>query len=193
MTARCSVFVGASLDGFIARSDGSIDWLQPAYTGAPPDEDFGFARFMATVDALVMGRTTFEQILTFDEWPYGATPVVVMSRTLSALPAGTPATVSLSHEAPADLVARLSAEGARHLYIDGGRTIQSFLAAGLIDDLTITVLPILLGAGRPLFGPLPADVHLTHIATQVYDCGFVQHTYRAKAGQSGSTARVKAT
>ncbi len=183
MTARCSVFVGASLDGFIARPDGSIDWLQPAYTGAPPDEDFGFAQFIGSVDALVMGRSTFEQVLTFDEWPYGATPVVVMSRTLSALPAGAPATVSLSREAPVGLVARLSAEGARHLYIDGGRTIQSFLAAGLIDELTITVLPILLGAGRTLFGPLPADVHLTHVGTQVYDCGFVQHRYRVRRPQ----------
>lgn len=178
MTAKCSVFVGASLDGFIARSDGSIDWLQPAYTGAPPDEDFGFAEFIGSVDALVIGRNTFEQVLTFDEWAYGATPVVVISRTLSALPAGTPATVSLSAESPADLVARLSAEGARHLYIDGGRTIQSFLAAGLIDELTITILPILLGTGKPLFGPLPADVHLTHAGTKAYDFGFVQLKYR---------------
>jgi len=109
MTAKCSVFVGASLDGFIARTDGSIDWLQPAYTGAPPDEDFGFAKFIGSVDALIMGRSTFEQVLTFDEWLYGATPIVVMSRTLSALPAGTPVTVSLSRETPAGLVARLSA------------------------------------------------------------------------------------
>jgi len=80
MTAKSSVFVGASLDGFIARTDGSIDWLQPAYTGAPPDEDFGFAKFIGSVDALIMGRSTFEQVLTFDEWLYGATPIVVMSQ-----------------------------------------------------------------------------------------------------------------
>lgn len=183
MTAECSVFVGASLDGFIARIDGSIDWLHQSQAAVPPGEDFGFAEFIGSVDALVMGRSTFEQVLTFDEWPYGALPVVVMSRTLGALPAGAPATVSLSGEAPADLVARLSAAGARHLYIDGGRTIQSFLATGLIDELTITVLPILLGAGRPLFGPLPADVHLTHVGTQVYDCGFVQHHYRVQHPQ----------
>ncbi len=178
MTARCSVFIATSLDGFIARPDGGIDWLEQANTGAPPGDDFGFARFMATVDALVMGRNTFEQVLTFDEWLYGSTPVVVLSRTLGALPPAAPASVSLSREAPADLVARLSAEGARRLYIDGGRTIQGFLAAGLIDDLTITVIPILLGAGKPLFGPLLADVHLAHVSTQVYDCGFVQHSYR---------------
>jgi len=183
MTAKCSVFVGASLDGFIARADGSIDWLHQNQAAVPPGEDFGFARFMATVDAMVMGRNTFEQVLTFDEWPYGSTPVVVMSHTLSALPPGTPATVSLSGEAPADLVARLSAGGARRLYIDGGRTIQGFLAAGLIDELTVTVLPILIGAGRPLFGPLPADVHLTHAGTQVYDCGFVQLKYRVQRPQ----------
>ncbi len=180
MTAKCSVFVGVSLDGFIARSDGAIDWLEQANTGVPPGEDFGFAQFMATVDALIMGRNTFEQVLTFDEWPYGVTPVIVMSHTLRSLPGKAPPTVSISQEAPAVLVARLSADGARHLYIDGGRTIQSFLAAGLIDDLTVTVLPILLGAGKPLFGPLPADMHLTHIATQVYDFGFVQHKYRVR-------------
>lgn len=183
MTAWCSVFVGASLDGFIARTDGSIDWLHQSQAAVPPGEDFGFAKFIGSVDAMVMGRNTFEQVLTFDEWPYGSTPVVVMSRTLSALPPGAPATVSLSGEAPADLVARLSAGGAQHLYIDGGRTIQGFLAAGLIDELTITVLPILLGAGRPLFGPLPADVHLDHLSTRAYDFGFVQHHYRVRRPQ----------
>jgi len=80
------------------------------------------------------------------------------------------------------LEARL-AGGARRLYIDGGCTIQSFLVAGLIDELTVTVLPILIGAGRPLFGPLPADVHLTHAGTQVYDCGFVQLKYRVQRPQ----------
>ena len=182
MTARCSVFVAASLDGFIARPDGGIDWLDRVNAGAPPGEDFGFAQFIASVDALVMGRHTFEQALTFGEWPYGAMPVVVLSHSLRRLPAGVPATVSVSSESPADLVLRLTAEGARHLYIDGGLTIQSFLAAGLIDELTVTVVPVLLGAGKPLFGPLPADIPLVHVATHVYDCGLVQHKYRVEKG-----------
>ena len=182
MTAQCSVFIATSLDGFIARRDGSIDWLEQTGAATPPGEDFGYARFMATVDALVMGRHSFEQVLTFDEWPYGATPVVVLSHSLHRLPAGVPATVSVSQEPPPDLVARLSAAGARRLYVDGGRTIQGFLAAGLIDDLTITVIPVLLGDGIPLFGPLPADVPLAHVASKAYDCGFVQHTYRVRKG-----------
>lgn len=178
MRARCSVFIAASLDGFIARSDGSIDWLEEASALMPEGEDCGYRAFMADVDALVMGRNTFEQVLTFDAWPYGATPVVVMSRRGIALPAQPPPGVTVSGEPPPALVARLSAQGARHLYIDGGRTIQSFLAAGLLDDLTITRIPILLGAGRPLFGPLRSDIRLSHEQTTTYPFGFVQSRYR---------------
>ena len=93
-----------------------------------------------------------------------------------------PATASLSQEAPADLVRRLSVEGAHHLYVDGGLTVQSFLAAGLIDELTVTFLPILIGSGIPLFGPLPGDVHLEHVGTHAYEGGLVQNKYRVKKG-----------
>ena len=177
---KCSVFIATSLDGFIARLDGSIDWLNAANAVVPPGEDCGYQAFMSTVDTLVMGHNTFEQVLTFGQWPYGATPVVVMSRRAAPLPSDIPETVTSSQETPADLVARLAEEGKRHLYIDGGLLIQSFLAEGLIDELTITVIPILLGAGKPLFGPLPSDVDLSHVATRVYDFGFVQHKYRVQ-------------
>lgn len=177
MNSRCSVFIATSLDGFIARSDGRIDWLNDANAMVPPGEDCGFAEFLSSVDALVMGRNTFEQVLSFPEWPYGSKPVVVLSHSLRSLPAQVPATVTLSAESPATLVARLSAQGLRHLYIDGGLTIQSFLMANLIEEMTITVIPVLLGSGKPLFGPLQSDVHLQFLTNRAYDFGFVQSTY----------------
>lgn len=182
MNARCSVFVATSLDGFISRSDGRIDWLNGANALVPPGEDCGFAEFFSTVDALVMGRNTFEQVLSFSEWPYSSKPVVVLSHSLRSLPGQVPATVTLSAEPPATLVERLSAEGLGHLYIDGGLTIQSFLVANLVDEMTITVIPVLLGSGKPLFGSLRSDVNLQLLASRAYDFGFVQSKYRVRAG-----------
>lgn len=177
VTIKCSVFIATSLDGFIARTDGSIDWLKAANAVVPPVEDCGYKAFISAVDTIVMGRNTFEQVLTFGEWPYGDTPVVVMSHRASPLPSNAPQTVTSSQEAPTDLVAKLRAQGKRHLYIDGGITIQSFLSERLINELTITVIPILLGTGKPLFGPLPFDISLLHVATRAYEFGFVQHKY----------------
>ncbi|MGL4576567.1 MAG: dihydrofolate reductase family protein [Burkholderiaceae bacterium] len=179
------VFIATSLDGYIARLDGSIDWLDHANTVVPPGEDFGYAQFMADVDALVMGRNSFEQVLSFDPWPYADKPVIVLSTQWSVLPAGAPATATLSCESPAQLLTRLAAQGMRRVYVDGGVTIQRFLAAGLVEEMTITQIPVLLGAGRPLFGLLPADVWLEHVATHAYPFGFVQSTYRvARTDQS---------
>jgi dihydrofolate reductase len=176
--SKCSVFIATSLDGFIARPDGSIDWLNEANALVPPGEDCGYGRFMAGIDALIMGRNTFEQVLTFGEWPYGETPVIVLSRSLTSLPAHLPGTVSLSAEEPLQLVQRLSADGMQHLYVDGGLTIQSFLAAGRIDEITLTLIPVLLGQGKPLFGSMAGDVHLQLLSSHAYDFGFVQNTYR---------------
>jgi dihydrofolate reductase len=178
VVAKCSVFIATSLDGFISRTDGRIDWLDDANTRVPASEDCGYAQFMASVDALVMGRHTFELAQSFGEWPYGSTSVVVLSSRMRALPPALPASVSLCDETPATLVARLSGQGMRHLYIDGGVTIRRFIAAGLIDEITITRIPVLIGAGRTLFGPLTADVRLEHLSTRAFDFGFVQSKYR---------------
>ncbi|MDZ4742884.1 MAG: dihydrofolate reductase family protein [Verrucomicrobiota bacterium] len=178
MRAKCSVFIATSLDGYIAREDGRIDWLDQANASIPPGEDCGYWEFISTVDTMVMGRRTFEQVLSFPEWPYGQTPVVVLSRGLKELPQGVLPSVSLSKESPEVLVARLSAGGSKHLYIDGGLTIQGFLDAGLIDEMTITRIPILIGQGKTLFGPVERDIPLEHITTHVYEFGFVQSMYR---------------
>lgn len=178
MTAKCSVFIATSIDGFIAREDGSIDWLENANTMVPPGEDCGYADFIKNVDFLVMGRNTFELVSSFPEWPYKNTRVHVLSSTLNELPPGIPDTVTLSDEDSVHLVQRLSKTGAKQLYIDGGITIQRFLQSGLIEDITITKIPILLGVGRPLFGPIGHDIKLEHVSTKIYPFGFVQDIYR---------------
>ncbi|NWG73709.1 MAG: dihydrofolate reductase [Rubrivivax sp.] len=177
MRPRCSVFVATSLDGFIARPDGRIDWLEAQNARVPPGEDCGYGAFVAGVDAIVMGRHTFEQVLGFERWPYDR-PVVVMSRRGVAVPAELADRVTVADEAPAALVGRLGAAGLRHLYVDGGQTIRAFLAAGLIDELTITTVPVLIGEGRPLFGAPMVDLGVELVASRAYPFGFVQSTWR---------------
>ena len=168
---KASVFVGTSLDGFIARANGAIDFLPPG--GGEPH---GFDEFMASVDALVIGRKTFETALGFGGWAYGKKPVVVLSsRPIAAAPPG--AVVERMSGAPADIVSQLERRGIRHIYVDGGITIQKFLEAGLIHRLIITRVPVLIGAGISLFGPLPRDISLKHVATRHYPSGLVQSEY----------------
>ena len=169
---KASVFIATSLDGFIARLDGALDWLPP--NGGEPH---GYTEFMATVDALVIGRKTFETVLTFDAWPYGRTPVVVLSTRPSPLTAPADAVCEVMAGTPHEIVARLTARGMKHLYIDGGVTIQGFLEAGLIQRLTITRIPVLLGRGIPLFGFLSRYIRLEHVATRSYPSGMVQSEY----------------
>ena len=168
---KATVFVGTSLDGFIARVNGSFDFL-PAGGGEP----HGYAEFMATVDALVIGRKSFESIRAFDPWPYGEKPVFVLSSTpLCTAPAG--AVVERMSGAPAEIVSQLTARGIRHIYVDGGITIQRFLQAGLIQRLIITRVPVLIGTGIPLFGAVPSDIFLKHVGTRQYASGLVQSEY----------------
>jgi len=168
---KASVFVGTSVDGFIARANGDLDWLPPG--GGEPH---GYDEFMATVDALVIGRKTFETVLGFDEWPYGEKPVFVLStRKLAAAPPG--AVVEHMSGDPIEIVSQLTGRGIEHIYVDGGITIQRFLRAGLIQRLVITRVPVLIGEGVPLFGPLTRDIHLTHVATRQYASGLVSSEY----------------
>jgi dihydrofolate reductase len=169
---KASVFVGISLDGFIARPNGDFDFL-PEGGGEP----HGYDEFMASVDALVIGRNTFEKVLSFETWPYGDKRVVVLSSRPVDLSAVVGGVVEQMDGTPAEIVSQLSASGARHLYIDGGITIQKFLRAGLIQRLIITRVPVLIGEGIPLFGTLLRDVQLRHIGTRQYQSGLVQSEY----------------
>lgn len=140
-----SVFIATSLDGFIAREDGGLDWLDLANQKVPEGEDCGFFAFMDSVDALVMGRNTFEKVLSFGQWVYGEKKVVVLSRNPLEMPENLREWVVHSAETPELLFERLSGEGHKRIYVDGGITIQRFLRAGLINDICITVIPVILG------------------------------------------------
>ena len=167
-----SVFIGTSLDGFIARANDDLDWL-PEGGGEP----HGYDEFIASVDALVIGRKTFEKVLTFEAWPYGDKRVVVLSSRPIDLSGARGGVVEQMSGSPAEIVSQLAASGAHHLYVDGGITIQGFLRAGLIQRLIITRVPVLIGDGVPLFGALPHDIRLHHIATRDYPSGLVQSEY----------------
>lgn len=168
-----SVFIGISVDGFIARPNGDLDFLPPG--GGEPH---GYDEFMESVDAIVIGRNTFETVLTFTDWPYGHKRVVVLSSRPVDLSAARRGVVEQMAGDPAEIVAKLAASGAHHLYIDGGITIQRFLRAGLIQRLIITRVPVLIGDGIPLFGTLPRDIRLRHIATQHYASDLVKTEYQ---------------
>jgi dihydrofolate reductase len=173
---KVSVFVGTSVDGFIARPDGALDFL-PAGGGEP----HGYNEFMASVDALVIGRKTFETVLACQSWPYGAKRVVVLSSRLVDLSAVRGGVVEQMGGEPAEIFAKLAASGAEHVYVDGGITIQRFLRAGLVHRLIITRVPVLIGAGIPLFGTLSGDLRLEHVATRHYPSGLVQSEYHVAA------------
>ena len=169
-----TVFVGASVDGFIARRDGGIDWLPEN------PEPHGYEELVAGVDAIVMGRHTFDFVVGYGgPWLYGDKRIVVLSSTpvdlSTALARG--GRVEQMGGEPAEVVARLAATGARHLYVDGGVTIQRFLRAGLITRLIVTRVPVLIGEGIPLFGPLERDLRLRHVATRSFPSGLVQSEY----------------
>ncbi len=168
-----SVFIGTSVDGFIARPNGALDFL-PEGGGEP----HGYNEFIASVDAIVIGRKTFETVLALDTWPYGDKRVVVLSSRPVDLSAVRGGVVEQMGPPPAEIVSQLAARGIHHLYIDGGITIQGFLRAGVIQRLIITRVPVLIGEGIPLFGSLPRDIRLRHIATRHYPSGLVQSEYQ---------------
>src|ERR1700676_390323 len=181
---KLSVFCGVSVDGFLARPNGAFDFLD-----AGGQEPHGYGEFFGSIDVVVIGRKTFEVVLAFGGWYYGTKPVVVLSSQpldfssiqFSSIQDGV---VEQMSGEPAEIVTRLKARGFQHAYIDGGITIQSFLAAGLIDRLVITRVPVLIGAGIPLFGPIPHDIPLRHIATRSYKGGLVQTEYEISAEES---------
>lgn len=167
------VFIGMSVDGMIARADDSLDWLTgDAAAGADPPADMGFDDFMASVDHLVMGRSTYEVVLAMGEWFYGDTPVFVLSSTLQTDDTRIQIVRSLD-----EATARLDDDGARNVYVDGGRTVRTFLAAGMIRTITLTRVPILIGEGKPLFGALPADIRLRLDDVKTFPGGAVQTRY----------------
>lgn len=170
---QCSVFIAISVDGLIARPDHGLDWLARVER---PGEDYGYAAFAASVDTLVVGRRTYDVVAGFDDWPYAGKRVIVLTRR--------PLPARHGEEAfagpVAALVDQLASGGARRVYVDGGQVIQQFLAAGLLDDLTLSVIPVVLGAGIRLFGDAGPERGLVLDGVQAFPSGLVQLRYRAE-------------
>ena len=169
------VYIAQSLDGYIAGPNGELDWLEDIDN--PEQSDLGFAGFMNTIDALIMGKNTFEKVLSFGMWPYEK-PVFVASASLSSLPSSVEGKAFLLKGTPKDMVIGLKEKGHKNLYIDGGAVIQSFLSENLIDEFIVTTVPVLLGNGIPLFGSLPKYVKLNLVGSEVLLNQLVKTHYR---------------
>jgi len=176
MTVKISVYIAVSLDGFIARKNGDLDWLPAGEEGG---EDFGYGEFMSTVDYIVMGRNTFEKVLTFGGWHYDKKVIVLTSRDLT-IPSELADKAEVLHLSPRELIHEMERRGAKNTYLDGGVTIQRFLRESLVDEMTITTIPILLGEGLPLFGKLDNDVKLELVKSESFKNGFVQNKYKVR-------------
>jgi dihydrofolate reductase len=180
---RCSVYVAASLDGYIAKSDGDIEWLSGpdnSYDKTYDDSEGGISydNFIATVDAIVMGRNTYEKALTFGFWPYEGIDVIVLTSQPFKIPENLSGKIRIMNADPLTIAEHLAAEGKKHLYIDGGITIQRFLQFRLISEITITRIPVLLGDGISLFGKMKqSEIYLQHDMTFAFSNGFVQTKY----------------
>lgn len=184
---KASVFIAISLDGLIARPDGDVSWLDPY------NEDCGFVDFFNSVDCLVMGRKSFEKVLSFGvDWPYGEKPVVVLSRSGVQIPGELEKTTEQMAGSPSEIAAILEQRGFTHLYLDGGATIRGFLDAGLVDSIILTRVPIILGSGISLFDGLQREAGLDHITTRSFDSGLVQSEYRVVRSHANQAKATEA-
>jgi len=170
---RTSVYIGISLDGFIARKDGDIEWLVKFENQEVNDS---YAAFINKIDVIVIGRGTFEKVLSFPSWPYDK-KVFVLSNSIKQIPDVLKGKVTIIAMNPQALLSYLSNEGFLNIYIDGGKVIQDFLKEDCIDEMIITTVPVLIGSGIPLFGYLDKDLQFKHIRTNIYSNGLVKSHY----------------
>ncbi len=172
------VYIGTSLDGYIADENDGIDWLNAI--PIPKGEDLGFGKFMDRIDAIVMGRNTFDMVCGFNgEWPYQK-HIFVLSNKLKSIPEQYDDKTTLVNGNLTDVIKPINEKGYENLYIDGGITVQNFLKEDLIDELIITQVPILLGGGKPLFGKLVSPLNFNHSSTVVLLKSLVQSHYIRK-------------
>jgi dihydrofolate reductase len=172
---KISVFIATSLDGYIARADGALDWLPQSGDG----EDHGYNDFFAGIDTLLMGRKTFETVLGFSPFPYTGKRVVVCSQSITQpdVPEALRPLLEVRNEPLPEVLRHLETTGVQHVYADGGRLITSLLELGLVDEITLTRVPVLLGSGIPLFGHLSRDHVWQHLETKAFKSGLVQSRY----------------
>ena len=181
---KCSVFIATSVDGFIAKKDGNVDWLHTAgnlEADLGEHADMGMTEYMASIDCMIMGRKCMEMIssmnLTEDQWFYGDTRIIVLSNTLKLAPDNLKDKVEMYSGDIKDLISQLESEGYKHAYIDGGATIQAFINLQLINEMIITRIPVLLGEGIPLFGKTFKDIKLEKTQATAFANDFVQEKY----------------
>ncbi len=168
---KISIYIAMSIDGYIARKDGGLDWLEYGHTG---DEDYGFKKFMNSIDALILGRNTYEVVSGFDKWPYEGKRVTVLSNTLKAVRKES----ELFCGPLTQLASKLHSEGVKHAWVDGGITASKFLESGLVDEVTISIIAMTLGAGIPLFSKMSSEHKYRLLSTQSYPSGLVQLKYQ---------------
>lgn len=166
------------MDGYIAKADGGLDWLEHDSR----EEDYGFNEFISKIDALVMGGNTFKKVIQFDQWYYGDTKVIVLSRSFSdsEIPGNLKEKVEISRQGPKEILSELAFRKYQNIYVDGGKVIRSFLKEKLIDEIIITIFPIVLGRGIPLFGQMDFEIKLDLINTRSFKTGLVQVHYATK-------------
>ncbi len=182
---KCSVFIATSADGYIATISGDVDWLEKAGKIDAEMGDFsdmGFNNYISSIDCMIMGRKCMEKISSFnlppERWPYGDIPIFALSNTVKEAPENLKGKVEMySGEIPV-LISRLESEGFQHAYVDGGATITSFINQELIDEMTITHAPVLLGGGISLFGKTKSPIQLEDSQAKAYPNDFIQIKYK---------------
>jgi len=178
METKNTVFIAQSLDGYIADKNGGLEWLETIPN--PERKDMGYLPFMERIDAIVMGRSTYEVVRNFGiPWPY-TKPVFVLSHTIGSLPAELKGKVELLKGEVTEVLQSIRSKGYARLYIDGGVTIHNFLKEDLIDELIISRIPILLGGGIPLFKDFPNELVFKHIKSELFLNEIVQDHYERK-------------
>ena len=183
---KCSVYIATSADGYIATLDGGVDWLQTAgnMEADMGSEDLGYQFFMESVDCMIMGRKCMEMIssmnLAPEQWPYGDAHIVVLSNSIKESPENLRGKVEMYSGDIRDLINELEQKGLEHAYIDGGSTITAFLNLQLINEMTITQVPVLLGEGVPLFGKIDSVINLENAEASAYPNGYIQIKYDVK-------------
>lgn len=173
------VYIATSIDGFIATPNGGLKWLEEIPN--PDKSDFGFSEFVSGIDAIIMGRKTFDKVLSFNAWPYDK-PVFVLSNLLKNVPLSLEGCAEIIKGDIKEIISDLNAKGFRNLYIDGGKVIQSFLKRDLIDEMIISQVPIILGNGIPLFGVIDRKLNFKLIKSEVFNSSLVKNYYQRDRG-----------
>lgn len=167
---KITVYIATSIDGYIARKDGSLDWLDRV---GGFDEDYGFQKLIDSIDAVILGRNTYEVAATVQDWPYKGKRIVVLSNSLQTVREET----ELFRGDITQLVAQLHQDGIKHIWIDGGVTISQFLDLQMVDCMTLSIIPVILGGGMPLFNPIGKELDCHLVSSQSYPSGLVQLNY----------------